>query len=135
MYAERLDSFDIEFHQVFDRVSRVVNLKEAYGVNAVNQRIELVYHKLEGEKLDRRLADKRVPKWINYDQEQLVKLLKHDRFAERTTNELIAKPYGKVALTIRYGRAKAREILLRRARERHGRMRVIGRPKIRKRLM
>jgi hypothetical protein len=42
------DSFDIEFHRIFDRVSTIVDLKDAYGVNAVNHRIELAKYHHEG---------------------------------------------------------------------------------------
>jgi len=45
-------------------------------------------------------------------------------FGRRTIDEAIAKPHGKVSLTLRYGRKKAKDILLERARKRTGTLRV-----------
>ncbi|RJS91361.1 hypothetical protein CW705_04005 [Candidatus Bathyarchaeota archaeon] len=120
-----IDSFDIEFHAIFDRVSKVVDLKGAYSAAAINRRLEQYFLVLEDERLKRIAQGRRVPNRILSDQEQMLKLLKRNRFASRVIAELIANPEGKVALTIRYGRKRAKEILLRRARERHGRMRII----------
>jgi len=120
-----IDSFDIEFHAIFDRVSKVVDLKGAYSVAEINRRLEQYFLALEDERLRRVGQGRRVPKHTLSNQEQMLKLLRRNRFASRVIAELIANPEGKVALTIRYGRKRAKEILLRRARERRGRMRII----------
>lgn len=120
-----VDSFDIEFHAIFDRVSRVVDLKGAYSVAEINRRLEQYFLALEDERLKRIAQGRRAAKRILSNQEQTLKLLKRNRLASRVIAELIANPEGKVALTIRYGKKKAKEILLRRTRERRGRMRII----------
>jgi hypothetical protein len=121
------DSFDLEFHKIFDRVSALVDFKGAYGVNEVNERIERAIFRLK-DKRNTVIEERRKPsKILLYNQDQLEKLLKQNRFASRVTSELIANPDGRVALTIRYGRERAKQILLRRARERRGRLRVVRR--------
>ena len=100
-------------------------MKGAYSVAEINRRLEQYFLALEDERLKRIVQGRRVPKRILSDQEQMLKLLKRNRFASRVIAEIIANPEGKVALTIRYGRKRAKEILLRRARERRGRMRII----------
>ena len=110
---------DIEFHFIFDRVSRMVSLKGCTSTNDINKRIK---NKIKRYRKD--LQENRGSKKTRYNLSQLKKLL-HRGFGRRTINEAIADPYGKVSLTLQYGRKKAEEILLARARKRFGRLRRI----------
>ena len=115
------DSFDLEFHAVFNRVSKIIDFRGAYGVNAVHQRINHHIYSLEGKRVIMQERGRRPPKYLTSDQVQLAKLLKQDRFAQNVTSELVSNPHGFVALTVRYGRKKAEQMSLRRRRRRIGR--------------
>lgn len=127
------DSFDLEFHKIFHRVSAVVNLKGAYGVNEVSHRIEQEIFKLEAERVHAEREGRKPPKGLDYKQEQLYKLLRNNRFARRTTSELVSNPDGFVAQVIRYGRKEAERRRLKRFREKRGRLRQVTRKRRKRR--
>jgi len=99
---------DKEFHRIFDRVSKKVDLKGAGTPQEINRRLNRKIK--EGRYLPRRnqlalfLARNRIP--------NLEKLV-FAGFGRRTIDEAVAKPRGKIALTLKYGRKKTREILAR----------------------
>ena len=104
---------DKEFHKIFNRVSKIVDLEGAGTPEEINERLNQKVAK------DRYLSVKneltlfhargRTPK---------LKKLISGGFARRTIDEAIANPRGKIALTLKYGRERAKDILLKRARRR-----------------
>lgn len=102
---------DKEFHRIFDRVSKIVDLKGAGTPQEINERLNRKIK--EGRYLPRRsqlglfLARSRIPN---------LKRLIFAGFGRRTIDEGVARPQGIVALTLKYGREKAKDILLARAR-------------------
>jgi len=115
------DSFDIEFHAIFRRVSRIVDFRRAYGSDAVRERINQAIYALEGKRTIMEERGQHPPKYLSSDQVQLDKLLKNNRFPDRLTDELLSNPYGFPALTVRYGRKKAVQLSLRKTHRRTGR--------------
>jgi hypothetical protein len=115
---------DKEFHPIFDRVSRKVNLKGAGSSAEINRRLKL---KIDGYKyLQKKKAlhvfeiSKKEAKLGIRDLKKLI----FRGFGRRTIDEAIARPRGKVALTLIYGRENAKDILLERSRKRIGSTRV-----------
>ena len=109
---------DKEFHKIFNRVSKKVNLKGASTPEDVNRRLKQKikeYSYLSGKTP---LAQFRTKRRISH-----LKNLISAGFGRRTIDEAVANPRGKVALTLKYGREKARDILLHRARRRLGSLR------------
>jgi anaerobic ribonucleoside-triphosphate reductase len=120
---------DKEFHPIFERVSRKVNLKGAGSPAEINERLKKQIKKekektrMIKEAISKGYAEKRaLTRWlkkIRMSRKDLKKLI-FSGFGRRTIDEAIARPHGKVALTLRHGRKKAKEILLERARRRIG---------------
>ena len=110
---------DKEFHQIFDRVSRKVDLKGAGTPAEINERLKQKIEAYEYLRKKKRLAQRVAKRRISD-----LKNLMFAGFGRRTIDEAIANPQGKVALTLRYGPEKAKEILLARARKRIGSLRV-----------
>jgi len=104
---------DKEFNHLFNRISKKVNLKGAGTPQEINRRLNRKikeYSYLSGTtSLGRFRAKRRIS--------DLKKLI-FAGFGRRTIDEAVAKPQGKVALTLKYGREKAKDILLARARRR-----------------
>jgi len=115
---------DKEFHLIFDRVSRKVNLKGAGTPAEINERLR---QKIEAYKLQR--SRKRLNPKVAGRRISDLKRLIFAGFGRRTIDEAIANPQGKVALTLRYGWKGAKEILLERGRKRMGSLRVRRRRK------
>ena len=115
---------DREFHPIFDRVSRKVNLKGCGTPAEINRRLKL---KIDGYKY---LQKKKALQVFGISKKEArlgirdLKKLIFAGFGRRTIDEAIARPRGKVALTLIYGRENAKEILLERARNRIGSMHV-----------
>lgn len=110
---------DREFNEVFHRVSRKVDLKGAGTPAEINERL---YQKIRAYRLLRK--KKRLNSKVARRRISDLKRLIFAGFGRRTIDEAIAKPQGKVALTLRYGRKRAKDILLARARGRIGSTRV-----------
>jgi len=111
---------DKEFHPIFDRVSAVVDLKGAGTPAEINKRLRekiRAYETQEGK----RLNPVRTKRLISQ-----LRGLMFAGFGRRTIDEAVANPQGKVALTLKYGREKAKDILLARARRRIGRPRRLS---------
>ena len=100
---------DKEFHELFDRVSAKVDLRGANSPEEVNRRL-----KQKIKEYPPRLSSG----WISF-----LKRLMFAGFGRRTIDQAVANPQGKVALTLKYGREKAKDILLARARRRLGSLR------------
>jgi hypothetical protein len=104
---------DKEFHKIFNRISKIVDLEGAGTPGEINERLNQKineYRYLPGKnQLALFRARSRIP--------ELKKLI-FAGFGRRTIDEAVSNPRGKVALTLKYGREKARDILLARARRR-----------------
>jgi len=115
---------DKEFHPIFDRVSRRVNLKGAGSPAEINSRLKL---KIDGYK---NLKKKKALLVFEISKKEArlgirdLKKLMFRGFGRRTIDEAIARPRGKVALTLIYGRENAKDILLERSQKRIGSLRV-----------
>lgn len=115
---------DREFHPIFDRTSRKVNLKGAGSPAEINRRLKL---KIDGYKY---LQKKKALLVFEISKKEArlgirdLKKLIFAGFGRRTIDEAIARPRGKVALTLIYGRENAKDILLERSRKRIGSLRV-----------
>jgi len=109
---------DKEFHKLFNRVSRKVNLKGAGTPQEINRRLNWKIKEYSYLSGTTPLAQFRAKRRIS-DLENLISA----GFGRRTIDEAVAKPRGKVALTLRYGRQRAKDILLARARRRLGSIR------------
>jgi hypothetical protein len=115
---------DKEFHPIFDRVSRKVNLQGAGSPAEINRRLKL---KIDGYKY---LQKKKALLVFEISKKEAelgirdLKKLMFRGFGRRTIDEAIARPRGKVALTLRYGRENARRILSERSRRRIGSLQV-----------
>jgi len=117
---------DKEFHPIFDRVSRKVDLKGAGTPAEINERLTRKIKEYKRQLKKKRLKPSRVKRLISG-----LRGLIFSGFGRRAIDEAIANPRGEVALTLRYGREKAKEILVERARKRIGSLRV--RKRLRKR--
>lgn len=109
---------DKEFHRIFNRVSKKVNLKGAGTPQEINRRLNRKIEEYRYLSGTTPLAQFRVKRRIS-DLENLISA----GFGRRTIDEAVAKPQGKVALTLKYGREKAKDILSARARRRLGSLR------------
>ena len=94
---------DKEFHKLFDRTSQEVELKGAYTPDEVHRRLRRKRREYREE------GDRK-------SQRNMEKLIASD-FGQRVSSESLWDPNGFVGLTVQHGRKRAREILLRRARE------------------
>jgi hypothetical protein len=129
---------DKEFHPIFDRVSRKVSLKGAGTPAEINKQLTKA---IKEEKKKKRMIKKAIRNghisrsaasgWLRKISNDIkdTKQLIFAGFARRTIDEAITRPRGKVALTLRYGRKKAKDILLERARKRIGPMHLRRRSK------
>jgi hypothetical protein len=120
MHVERQVIFvdfmpDKEFHPLFDRTSRKVNLKGCGTPAEIDERLKEKIEEYEYLRKKKRLAPRAARRRISD-----LKNLMFAGFGRRTIDEAIANPRGEVALTLIYGRENAKEILLERARKRIG---------------
>lgn len=80
------------------------------------------------ERLEETIKDVRHSRFLLKPRARMIarnlKKLKDARFGNRVIKEASEKPRGKVALTLRYGRKKAKRMLLERARRRIGPLRT-----------
>ena len=106
---------DKEFHPIFNRVSEVVDLKGAFSVDEVNERLERT---IRGIKRSRRAG--RLRKGRAGFIEKNLKRLEKAGFGKAVIKQASENPRQIVALTLRYGRKKAKKILLERAKRRIG---------------
>jgi len=103
---------DKEFHELFDRISEKIDLKGASTPAEINQR-------LSGKIREYGHASGTSP-FASFHVENRISRLKRLIFAgfgRRAISEAIANPHGIVALTLKYGKRRAREILLKRRRK------------------
>ena len=104
---------DKEFHKIFDRVSKIVNFKGAGTPQEIIRRLNRKIKEYSYPSGNTPLAQLRAKRRIS-DLENLISA----GFARRTIDEAVANPQGEVALTLKHGRKKAKDILLNRARRR-----------------
>jgi len=104
---------DKEFHKLFNRISKRVNLKGAGTPQEVNRRLKRKINEYRylprKDQLAVFFARARMPN---------LKKLIFAGFGRRTIDEAVANPRGEIALTLKHGREKARDILRKRARRR-----------------
>jgi hypothetical protein len=115
---------DKEFHPIFERTTRVVDLKGAGTPAEINERLHQKIGEVKSSLKKGRMKIPQARRWISR-----LRQLIFAGFGRRTIDEAIAKPRGVVALTLRYGRKKANEILLKRGRKRIGSLRMLRRRK------
>jgi len=104
---------DKEFHKIFNRVSKKVDLKGADTPQEINRRLNRKIKEYSHSSGITPLAQFRARRRIS----ELENLMSAG-FGRRTIDEAVANPREKVALTLKYGRKKARDILLARERRR-----------------
>ena len=104
---------DKEFHRIFDRVSKIVDLKGARTPQEINRRLNRKIK--EGRYLP---GKNQLALFRGRSRIPNLKRLIFAGFGRRAIDEAVSKPRGKVALTLKYGRKKAKDILLARARRR-----------------
>jgi hypothetical protein len=100
---------DREFDKVFDRVSRKVDLKGA-GTPAevhrrLNRKIKEIKHEYRTDLLSQLRAESKIAP---------LRTLIFRGFGRRVIDEAVADPHGKIALVLKYGRKRAKRILLKR---------------------
>ncbi len=103
---------DSEFHEIFDRTSKKVNLKGASTAGEINNRIVKKAHRIQNEygsdPLSQMQAESRI--------EPLKKLL-FSGFGRRAIDEAIANPQGKIARTLKLDQEEIQRIKARRKRK------------------
>jgi hypothetical protein len=104
---------DIEFHKVFNRISKKINLKGAGTPAEINARLNKKINQIRYEYGLNPLGQLQAESKISP-----LKTLMFAGFGRRTIDEAIANPTGKVALTLKYGPEHARYVLEKRARKR-----------------
>ena len=109
---------DKEFHPLFDRVSKNVNLKGANTVDKINKKLG---HKIKAYKFAKKVSKRlgiKTPTLKRFDvAEKNTQNLIDSNFGVATISHANRHPDGIPALTIAYGREKAREIKLSRSRK------------------
>lgn len=104
---------DKEFHKVFDRISRKINLKGAGTPSEINERLKHRIIEIRDEyghsPLGRLQAEGKVAS---------LRGLIFSGFGRRAIDEAIANPTGEVALTLKHGRAYAKHAIENRKRKR-----------------
>jgi len=93
---------DVEYHGIFERTNQRVILKGAKTPEEVNKRLMLA---IKGDR-----SARRYPTMSRKSIEFLRRIV--PSFGRRTIDEAIANPHGLEALTLKFGRERARRILL-----------------------
>lgn len=104
---------DKEFHKLFDRISIIVDLRGAATPREINKRLNRKIKEYRYLSRKGQLASFRASRMPDF-----LKRLISAGFGMRTIDEAVANPRGKIALTLKYGRGKARRILRKRAQRR-----------------
>lgn len=100
---------DIEFHPIFNRISKKINLQGCGTPEEINARLK--------RKINEYKAIYGITPIAQFQGENKVaglRTLVAAGFGRRTIDEAMARPRGKVALTLKHGREKALRILNRR---------------------
>jgi hypothetical protein len=103
---------DKEFNEIFERISMTIDLKGCRTPQDINRRIRRRIQKESYVAGPRILALLRATN----QKSALERLI--PGFGQRTIDEAYANPKGEVALTLKYGRRKAKDILANRERTR-----------------
>lgn len=109
---------DKEFHRIFERASVEVEFRGAGTPAEINERLNQKIESYKSLARNKQMSPSTARRRIS----NLKKLI-FSGFGRRTIDEVIADPQGRIALTLRHGREKARDVLLARARGRIGRLR------------
>ena len=103
------DMPDRELNELFDRVSRKVDLRGAGTPSEINsrlrQKIDDYKHEYGTDPLSQLRAESKIAP---------LRTLIFRGFARRVINEAVAKPHGKISLVLKYGRKRAKRFLLKR---------------------
>lgn len=112
---------DKTFIGIFQRTTEYVNLKDTMTPDEIDERMKYVEKKMlmMQHKASR---DKTSHKWMVMRKH--MRILRHNGFGSRTIYEAIMKPQSRIGLTLRYGRKRADEMLLERARKRQSIIRI-----------
>ena len=104
---------DKEFHKLFDRVTKFVDLQGAGTPRKIHERLRQKINEYRYLPRKSQLA-------VFFERSRMPNLKKliFAGFGRRAIDQAVAKPHGKVALTLKYGREEARRILLERERKR-----------------
>lgn len=100
-----------DFNALFERVCVYVDMKGAYSREEIDERMDKARKIMKS--LSGKTKKERTKRRYKGYSKQMRKLVSHG-FADRTLDEAMAHPRGKVALTLQHGLKKAKEILLRR---------------------
>ena len=103
---------DKEFNELFDRVSRRVDLTGCRTPGDVNKRL------IQKSKERRYIPERNLLALLHASNRSSFFRQLIPSFGKRTIDEAYARPKGIIALTLRHGREKAKDILLNRARRR-----------------
>lgn len=105
---------DKEFHIIFNRVSRTIDLKGAGSPAEINERLMERIREIRHHYGTSPLASLQAKRKISP-----LKSLISGSFGRRTIDEAISDPQGQVALTLKHGNQKAKGILWERSRRLH----------------
>ena len=103
---------DIEFHKVFNRISKRINLKGCNTPEEINVRLKKKIYEIKVTHATPIGALQVGGKIIS------LRTLIYRGFARRAIDDAGAYPRGKIALTLRFGRNKALEIIEKRKHKR-----------------
>jgi hypothetical protein len=102
-----------EFNALFERICLYINIQGCFDPEAIDERMKKArqnnYHRLKEARS--KALRRRLKKAIQNN-----RTLEERGFSHRVIEEAQINPRGKVALTLRYGLKRAKEILLRRRR-------------------
>lgn len=101
---------DVEFHQIFKRISKKINLEGCATPQEVDARLK------QGINEYKTLGVSPFGTYVAYKQIAALRNLVAGGFGRRAIDEATAYPRGEIALTLKYGRKKAQLILTRRKR-------------------
>lgn len=96
---------DHEFNQVFDRISKKIDLQGCANAQEVHSRLKTRIHEY------RMIYSTPLRALQNDSKISVLRNLIAAGFGRRTIDEAIANPRGTVALTLKYGREKALRII------------------------
>jgi hypothetical protein len=105
--------YRIEFHALFDRISKKIDLSGAGTVEEINARLRGAINEIRYQYALNPLGQLQAESAISP-----LQALIFGGFARRVIDEAIANPHGFVALTLKLGRQRAKEITAKRARRR-----------------
>jgi hypothetical protein len=98
-----------EFHAIFDRVTDKISLQGKFTPEDIAQQLNETKKKCERQR--HRTAKPRLRAKLRQEAIQYRNLIDYG-FPERVITEAIVKPKGIIAMTLKYGKTNARQIIL-----------------------